>query len=58
VIEAASGRAFLITSEWTPLEPGHGEHKYYVAGIGLVLEVVTEGGEGWIELTEIVTSTE
>jgi hypothetical protein len=47
--------AFLVIHEWTPLEPGHGEHKYYVKGIGLVLEVVSEGGDGFMELIEIVT---
>jgi len=27
----------LVTKEWTPLEPGAVERKYYVAGLGLVL---------------------
>lgn len=27
----------LVTKEWSPLEPGSVERKYYVAGIGLVL---------------------
>lgn len=43
----------LVTQEWSPLEPDTAEHKYYAAGIGLVLEVVVEGGEGRIELVEI-----
>jgi hypothetical protein len=55
LIAPTSGGGFLTTREWTPLEPGYAEHKYYVAGIGLVLEVVTEGGEGWIELVETRT---
>jgi hypothetical protein len=45
----------LVTREWTSLEPGVSEHKYYAAGIGLVLEEVAEGGGDRIELIEIVT---
>jgi hypothetical protein len=26
----------LLTREWTPLQPGHVEHKFYVEGVGLV----------------------
>jgi hypothetical protein len=42
----------LVTREWTPLEPETVEEKYYAPGIGMVLEVVTEGGDGRLELTE------
>lgn len=35
----------LKTREWNPLESSAGEHKYYVLGIGLVLEVSVDGGE-------------
>jgi hypothetical protein len=42
----------LVTKEWTPLEPDVVEEKYYAKGIGLVLEVVTAGGEGRVELVE------
>jgi hypothetical protein len=42
----------LITKDWTPLEPGHIEHKYYAPGLGLILEV---GGNGSLELVDIVT---
>ncbi len=45
----------LKTKEWTPLEPGLSEFKYYAPGIGLVLEVVAEGGEGQMELVEVMT---
>ncbi len=45
----------LVTREWTPLESGVAEEKYYAPGIGLVLEVVVEGGSGQIELVEIIT---
>ena len=40
---ASSGRA-LLTKEWTPLEPGTIDHKYYVRGIGTVLEQTVKGG--------------
>lgn len=45
----------LMTKEWTPLEPGFSEHKYYAPGIGMVLEVVVEGGEGTMELVDATT---
>lgn len=45
----------LVTKEWTPLEPGKAENKYYAAGVGLMLEEVVEGGEGRIELIEFTT---
>jgi hypothetical protein len=43
----------LVTKEWTPLEPDVVENKYYAEGVGLILEVVVEGGEGRIELIEV-----
>lgn len=45
----------LVTREWTPLDPGVAENKYYAEGVGLVLEVVVEGGSGRTELIDIVT---
>jgi hypothetical protein len=45
----------LMTKDWTPLEPGIAEHKYYASGIGLVLEETVEGGTGRIELIEMIT---
>lgn len=33
-----------LTAEFTPLEPGVLEHKYYARGIGLVLVVTVKGG--------------
>ena len=33
----------LVTKEWTPLEPGGIERKYYVSGIGLVLTEAFHG---------------
>jgi hypothetical protein len=45
----------LVTKEWTPLEPGIAENKYYAAGVGLVLEEVVEGGSERVELIDILT---
>jgi hypothetical protein len=41
---ARSARA-LLTKETTPLEPGVVDHKYYVRGIGTVLEQTVKGGD-------------
>lgn len=46
----------LKTREWTPLEPGIEENKYYASGIGLVLETTVEGGSERLELVDIITS--
>jgi hypothetical protein len=54
-VASGSYENLLKTKEWTPLEPGLLEHKYYAAGIGMVLEVVVEGGSGRIELVSIET---
>jgi hypothetical protein len=35
----------LLTKEWTPLEPGVIDHKYYVRGIGTVKEQTVKGGD-------------
>ena len=45
----------LETKEWSPLEPGAVEHKYYAAGIGLVLIIELQGGQTRAELLEITT---
>ena len=39
-----SWRNALLTKEWTPLEPGTIDHKFYVRGIGTVLEQTVKGG--------------
>jgi len=46
-----SNRA-LLTKEWTPLEPGTLDHKYYLRGIGEVKEVTVKGPT---ELAELVS---
>jgi hypothetical protein len=40
----------LVIREWNPLEPNVVEEKYHAPGVGVVLEVVVEGGEGRVEL--------
>ena len=41
------------TGDFSPLEPGTLEHKYYAPGIGLVLEVDPDSGER-LELVDVV----
>jgi hypothetical protein len=38
-----TSRRALLTKEWTPLEPGVIDHKYYVRGIGTVKEITAHG---------------
>ena len=46
-----SSRA-VLTKEWTPLEPGTLDHKYYVRGIGQVKEMTVKGP---LERSELVS---
>jgi hypothetical protein len=41
----ASSHHALLTEEWTPLEPGVLDHKYYVRGVGTALEETVRGGD-------------
>jgi hypothetical protein len=47
-------RRTLLTKEWTPVEPGVLDHKYYARGIGTVLEQTVKGGN---ERNELVSFT-
>jgi hypothetical protein len=38
-----SSRRAILTREWTPLEPGVVDHKYYVRGLGMVKEETAKG---------------
>ena len=49
-------RDVLVTEEYTPLEPGFVEHKYYAPGIGNVLTVATHGGQERMELVSVTTT--
>jgi hypothetical protein len=53
-VPAGSYDGCLQTKEWNPLEPGVSEHKYYAPGVGLVKEEAAEGGQGYLELVEIL----
>ncbi len=48
----SSNRA-LLTKEWTPLEPGTLDHKYYVRGIGEAKEVAVKGPAERLELVSL-----
>lgn len=42
-----------LTKEWSPLEPGVLDHKYYVRGIGTVKEATVKGGNELLKLVDI-----
>jgi hypothetical protein len=52
VVRLFGGR-MLLTQEWTPLEPGVLDHKFYVRGIGTVLEQTEKGGDERNELVAV-----
>lgn len=43
----------LVTKEWTPLEKGTVENKYYAEGIGFIFAVTTKGGQEELELVRV-----
>jgi len=45
----------LQTAEWTPLEKGIVEHKFYAAGVGLLRAIAVEGESGYEDLVDITT---
>jgi len=51
-VPLGSYRHVMLTKEWTPLEPDVLDHKYYVRGIGTVLENTVKGG---VERNELVS---
>jgi hypothetical protein len=52
---AGSHGDVLVTEEWTPLDPGVVEHKFYAHGIGVVREEQVQGGNAVLELIEVRT---
>jgi len=48
-----SSKAALLTEEWTPLEPAVLDHKFYVRGVGTVLEQTVKGGDERNELVSV-----
>lgn len=53
-VSLAKFRNCLLTKEFTQLEPGNVEHKFYARGIGFVLSVVVKGGKERLALVNIV----
>jgi hypothetical protein len=45
----------LLTKEWTQLEPGVIDYKYYAANVGFILGVNVKGGDERLELVRITT---
>jgi hypothetical protein len=43
----------LVTKEWTPLERGVVENKYYAEGVGFIFSEMTKGGEETLELVDV-----
>ena len=43
----------LVTKEWSPLEKGVVEHKYYAKGVGFIFGEMVKGGQEQIELVRI-----
>ncbi len=52
-IEMGTFEGCLETMEWTPLEPGEREHKFYKPGLGLILELKPRGGRIMVELVDV-----
>jgi hypothetical protein len=46
----------VLTNEWTPLEPGVAEHKYYAAGLGDIKEVAVKGPPETLVLVDVRSS--
>ena len=43
----------LVTKEWTPLERGVVENKYYAKGVGFIFGVMVKGGDEQTELVRV-----
>ena len=46
----------LLTKEWTPLDPGVVDNKYYAQCIGMVREVAVKGGSEESVLVDFKTA--
>ena len=51
-VPAGTFDGLLVVREWNPLEPDVIEDKHHAPGVGVVLEVKVEGGDGRVELLE------
>ncbi len=52
-VPGASSTRAMRTKEWTPLEPGVLDNKYYVRGIGTVKELAVKGGNERLDLVSV-----
>lgn len=43
----------LVTKEWTPLEKGVAENKYYAPGVGFIFGIMVKGGDEQTELVRV-----
>jgi hypothetical protein len=43
----------LVTKEWTPLEKGVVENKYYAPGVGFIFSIMVKGGDEQTELVRV-----
>ena len=43
----------LVTKEWTPLDKGVVENKYYAEDVGFIFGIMTKGGDEQLELVDI-----
>jgi hypothetical protein len=48
-----SFHSVVVTKDWSPLEPGIVEQKYYASGVGLVLESLVRGGDDVSRLVSV-----
>ena len=56
-VPGVSSASAMRTKEWTPLEPGVLDNKYYVRGIGTVKELAVKGGNEHLELVSVRRGT-
>ena len=54
-VAASCIESCLVTLDYTPLEPGEFENKYYVSGLGLIVETKVDSSER-LELIEFTSN--
>lgn len=52
-VPAGQFKSLLVTEEWTPLDPGVIELKYYARGVGVVAERQILGGDELVQLVKV-----
>ena len=43
----------VVIKDYSPLDPGPSQHKFYAPGVGAVLEITVDGSREWVELVEM-----